>query len=107
MGTKCKMSYEQHYIYQEKSTSVNENGRQQLTRTTTQWTNKNGDRTFHQSRTNQVGRRENKVVIEGTFENGDYAVSETEYLNGQAMKVSRYRLTPDQLKETMPTLMLQ
>ncbi len=92
------MSYEQHYVYQEKSISTNDNGRQQLTRTTTQWTNKNGDKTFHQSRTNQVGRRENKVVIEGTFENGDYAVSETEYINGKPIKVSRYRLPPNKLE---------
>ena len=91
------MSYEQHYVYQEKSTSLNENGRKQSTRVTTQWTNKNGDKSFHQSRVQQVGRRETQVVIDGTFENGDYAISETEYVNGQALKVTRYRLPPDEL----------
>lgn len=91
------MSYEQHYVYQEKSTGINANGRQQSTRVTTQWTNKNGNKSFHQSTTQHIGRRESQVVIDGTFENGDYSISETEYINGQAMKVTKYRLPPDEL----------
>ena len=91
------MSYEQHYVYQEKSTTVNDQGRQQSNRVTTQWTNKNGERTFHQSSTEQIGRREKRIDIDGIFENGDYAISEKEYVNGQALKVTRYRLPPDEL----------
>ncbi len=87
------MSY---YVYQEKS-SVNNNGNRRLTRTTTQWSNKNGDKTFYQSRSDQTGKRESKIVIEGKYENGDYALSETEYLNGQTIKVSKYRLSPKEL----------
>lgn len=97
------MSHEQHYIYQEKSISTNTNGRQQSTRTTTQWTNKNGEKTFHQSQTNKIGKRENKVVIEGTFENGDYSVLKIEYSNGKAIKTSRYRLSSDELKAILPS----